>query len=477
MKTLVLLVGISLAVASPSMDKGGRPKFESRPTLEHEFFIPEKQYPEVITDFVDSADYSEFSMEELLQIASEHPGLEFLSDANATAAMGIDISTLSNDLVADAIATTCEFVKRRNYPCEIHRIQTSDRYILEMHRIPGSPTQPPREGKIPVYLQHGLLDSSGGWVIMGVQNSLAFILADLGYDVWMGNVRGNRYSREHLDHDPDGRRGDRRRFWDFSWHEMGTVDLPTMIDYITSVTGHQRMHYVGHSQGTTSFFVMCSMRPEYNNRILSGHMLAPIAFMGRLFSPFVRAAALFQNSIDFGASLLGIYEFLPNSDTMTRLGQAACRDEAFFQSMCSSVLFLIGGFNSAQLNGTMLPVILGHTPAGASTDQLVHYAQGIRSGNFRRFSFGAITNLIRYGSINAPRYNLSNIRAPLTLYYSLNDWLADPRDVRELFNGISSRRKLIQIQDPRFNHFDFLWAMNVRSQLYDQLITIMQEHD
>lgn len=80
--------------------------------------------------------------------------------------------------------------------------------------------------------------------------------------------------------------------------QMGTIDLPTMIDYITSVTGQQRMHYVGHSQGTTSFFVMCAQRPEYNNRIISGHMLAPIAFMGRLFSPFVRAAALFQNSID-----------------------------------------------------------------------------------------------------------------------------------------------------------------------------------
>lgn len=83
---------------------------------------------------------------------------------------------------------------------------------------------------------------------------------------------------------------------------MGTIDLPANIDYITSVTGHQRMHYVGHSQGTTSFFVMCSMRPEYNNRILSGHMLAPIAFMGRLFSPFVRAAALFQNSIDVNSN-------------------------------------------------------------------------------------------------------------------------------------------------------------------------------
>lgn len=122
---------------------------------------------------------------------------------------------------------------------------TSDRYILEIHRIPGSKKSPPRPGKIPVYLQHGLLDSSAGWVIMGTNNSLGkgkknfssayslhsisshlgFILADLGYDVWLGNVRGNRYSRLHLDHDPDGRRGDRRRFWDFSWHQVRSRSL------------------------------------------------------------------------------------------------------------------------------------------------------------------------------------------------------------------------------------------------------------
>lgn len=36
----------------------------------------------------------------------------------------------------------------------------------------------------------------------------------------------------------------------------------------------------------------------------------------------------------------------------------------------------------------MLPVLMGHTPAGASVDQVVHYAQGIRSGRFRQFDFG-----------------------------------------------------------------------------------------
>lgn len=47
---------------------------------------------------------------------------------------------------------------------------------------------------------------------------------------------------------------------------------------------------------------------------------------------------------------LGIYDFLPNNKIMSLLGQAACRDEAWFQVVCSNVLFLIGGFNSAQMN-------------------------------------------------------------------------------------------------------------------------------
>lgn len=89
-----------------------------------------------------------------------------------------------------------------------------------MHRIPGSAASPERPGKTVTYLQHGLLDSSATWVVMRKQQSLGYMLADLGYDVWLGNKRGNRYSRQHIRDDPDGRRGDRRRFWDFSWHHV-----------------------------------------------------------------------------------------------------------------------------------------------------------------------------------------------------------------------------------------------------------------
>jgi len=68
-----------------------------------------------------------------------------------------------------------------------------------------------------------------------------------GFDVWLGNSRGNKYSRMHTTLNPDKD----AEYWNFSWQEMMEYDLPTFIDFVLKHTGKKNTVYIGHSQGTT----------------------------------------------------------------------------------------------------------------------------------------------------------------------------------------------------------------------------------
>lgn len=75
-----------------------------------------------------------------------------------------------------------------------------------------------------------------------------YILADENYDVWLSNSRGNVYSCNHTTYNPFGSSNDRKKFWDFSWHEMGYYDLPAIIDFILDETDQEKLQFIGHSQ-------------------------------------------------------------------------------------------------------------------------------------------------------------------------------------------------------------------------------------
>ena len=68
-------------------------------------------------------------------------------------------------------------------------------------------------------MQHGMFSNSEIFMLNGT-NSTAFKIAKAGYDVWLGNNRGNQFSKTHVRLDP-ANSDDQAEYFDFCFEEMG----------------------------------------------------------------------------------------------------------------------------------------------------------------------------------------------------------------------------------------------------------------
>lgn len=239
-----------------------------------------------------------------------------------------------------------EIIRDDGYPVEQYTVTTPDGYELTMFRIPYSPKLNNEATKKPVaFLMHGFISSSDCWLLSSSDNALPYILSDAGYDVWLGNARGNTYSKVNKKFVGGPWN---TKFWDFSWHEIAVIDLPAMIDYVLEKTEQTDMHYVGHSQGTTVYFVLMSSLPEYNNKIRTAHMLAPVAYMSNMESPFAIIAGVIGNIPIFNWIN---FEFLPTTEMLAAVGAAVCNEKRLFvNEICANTIFLLTGFDHENLN-------------------------------------------------------------------------------------------------------------------------------
>jgi lysosomal acid lipase/cholesteryl ester hydrolase len=241
----------------------------------------------------------------------------------------------------------------------------------------------------------------------------AYTLSNDGFDVWLGNVRGSKFSMKHRSLDPLA-----REFWQFSFHEIGYYDLPAMINYILGLTGKPGLFYVGHNQGTTALLALLSTRPDYNPKIFHAHMMAPIAFMD-----YPHPLVAFQAEDTLKRSQqLGTYNFYSLIDYSNLIISTYCNDRGFQTlNFCTDLWYLLFGRNRNQteINPIMLLNIPNLISPTASMRQWNHFLQLGRSGKFQMYDGRGDSMFTGYSTPG--EYNLLNVKVPMYFYHAAED--------------------------------------------------------
>merc|ERR1712002_996087 len=343
---------------------------------------------------------------------------------------------------------TDALIKFWGYPCEVHEAETKDGYHLTMHRIPHGKSDDKTGGPRPVFLlQHTVLSSSADFVMNNENQSLGLYLADQGFDVWLGNIRGNTYSKKHKTLKPSD-----KKFWDFSIDEHIKYDIPAMIDHVLKQTKQRSLYYGGHSQGSMIMLGAMSEDPEMQWKVKVNFALAPITRMKGVKSA-VKDIASWSKGLEYVFRFFGIQEFYPSADWSRMIIGALCK---WVPSLCKFAISIIGGKEDKYLDKKRIPIYIAHTPAGTSSKNVLHYTQIITSGKFQKYDYGKIGNMQKYNQEKPPEYGLTKIHTPTVVFGGGNDAMAPQSDVAWVASQLAGVLQMIQVKD--YSHMDFCGA-------------------
>ncbi|GMS86403.1 hypothetical protein PENTCL1PPCAC_8578, partial [Pristionchus entomophagus] len=339
----------------------------------------------------------------------------------------------------------------------------------------------------PVLLVHGFFADASEFVLNPPESSPGMILADTGFDVFLLNVRGTTFSQRHLNmtnDDPES--------WKFTMDEMAKYDATAAIDKALQLNGASALYWIGHSQGTMLSFLMLADRPEYNAKVRAMFELTPA---GRIHNTrgLTKLGFWIVNKL---APILSIYKMLFGSHefgfrapwfggSLSRLVCSALNYEVRITDALSETSFLnsqalspVRNERICELRRSRFPVYLSHLLVSTSTWNFLHYGQHAAHESILHFDASPAENMRRYGQINPPSYNFSNIDTDIYFFWSRNDWATAPEEIEQwLIPHMGPGVIKGTFEHPEYSHLDFAVATDVADRIFNVIVDIVREYE
>ncbi|RCK64147.1 putative lipase C16A3.12c [Candida viswanathii] len=375
-----------------------------------------------------------------------------------------------------------EIVEASGYKVREHVVTTRDGYLLVIHKLenPNSILNRANSSKV-VYFHHGLMTNSELFVLGSTKlKTLPYLLVDLGYEVWLGNNRGNKYSRKHLKlaaSDP--------KFWDFSLDEFAYYDIPDSLTYIknyyeTVVTNQidPQIVYIGFSQGCSQLFASLSLYPHLNSQLRMFIGLSPAIIPQNLKHPIFKL--IVNHTADdnsFLFSLFGRRAILPSvAFWSTVLGPS------LYEKVVDVSLQLLFGWKGENISQMQKEIGYPHMFSNSSVKSLLHWFQIIKARRFQMFDETCTYGITKLAAFNknlksrgnrvAPFPIADHLNVPMLIFYGDNDILVDVDKTKNLIvdNNHKMKDKLEFVLCPGYEHMDTLWGENVYHDVFKTII-------
>lgn len=326
---------------------------------------------------------------------------------------------------------------------ESHIITAKDGFNLSLHRCYLSTGDAlPRE-RLPVIVMHGLMQDSES-LLCGGSSSLASALARAGFDVWLGNNRGNKYSSP-------GQNGNRVDEWDFSIDELAMLDFPAFVEYVLHHLQCKQVAYVGFSQGSAQAFAGLSVSPDLCEKISLFVALAPAAFPRGFRDTLVQSL--------FAVNSKSIVSLVFGSEAMLALTAATRRvlSKSFFACAVRHALWYLFASTSALISKDRQIELFQHVYSPSSVKCVQHWMQIMQSRQLCNFE--------------SRPYDISLISCPVALVSGEADQLVDAKRVATNVKNCVSFKAI-----PDYEHLDLIWSDDAFHKVFPHVIQLINSH-